>query len=441
MIHLFVNFLKNLLFVLNMSWIFVYEYLLYRIFNDSYVFALRLTDKLAENNILYVKIFQAIALNYNLIDDKINEELLKYTDKVPWSKKEIDFTTLFQLEDEMNISFDYGIFPINSGMVSLVFKVRDIYKNKDIIIKMKRNNIELKLKEGLDKIKFTIKLLTYLPLFNSYKDNINNIVDKNIALIMNQTNFDLEIKNMIKIKNNCRNLKYIIVPEVQHYVTKKYPNIIFMDYIEGLKVDKIEKNDYDDFAKQVLKFGIVTTMIHGFSHGDLHCGNILFIKDSEDDKYPFKIGVLDFGIMYEIDDIFRNNLFSILTDIFTTPSEIIVKNILETGLIEPIEMIKKLPKQHYESISNMIKNILDDTLYSSKTANQSKIYFFIKKLNEYLKSNELLNYGIKPSDNFIKTQLALAMAHGITLTLCKNEFIPLIEKVIDELFHTNLLEK
>jgi hypothetical protein len=138
-----------------------------------------------------VKIFQAIALNYSLIDDKINDELLKYTDNAPWSKKEIDFTTLFQLEDEMNISFDYGIFPINSGMVSLVFKVRDIYKNKDIIIKMKRNNIELKLKEGLDKIKFTIKLLTYLPLFNSYKDNINNIVDKNISLIMNQTNFDL----------------------------------------------------------------------------------------------------------------------------------------------------------------------------------------------------------------------------------------------------------
>lgn len=440
MINLF-YFFQNLFFVFNVGWICFYEYILYRIFNDPYAFALRLTDKLSESNILYVKIFQAIALNYNIIDDKINEELLKYTDNAPWTRKEIDMNTLYHLEDDMNISFDYGFDPINSGMVSLVFKARDKYKNKDIIIKMKRNGIEIKLKKGLDKINFTIKLLSYLPFFNHYKDNINNIIDKNISLIMNQTNFDLEIKNMIKIKNNCRNLKYIVIPEVQPYVTKKYPNVIFMDYIEGLKINQIKTKDYNDFAKQVLKFGIVTTLIHGFSHGDLHSGNILFIKDNQDEKYPFKIGVLDFGIMYEIDNIFRDKLFGIFTDIFTTSSEILVDKILETGLIEPMEIIKSLPKIHYQNISNIIKNILDDTLHNSKTANQSKIYYFINNLNDYLKSNELLNYGIKPSDNFVKTQLALAMAHGITLTLCKDEFIPLIEKVIDELFHTNLLEK
>jgi len=186
MINLF-NCLKNLFFVFNVSWIFIYEFILYKIFDDLNIFAIRLTDKLAEINILYVKIFQAIALNYNLIDEKINGELLKYTDKAPWSKKEIDFNTLFNLEDDMNISFDYGFFPINSGMISLVFKARDKYKNKDMIIKMKRSGIELKLKEGLDRINFIIKLLSYLPIFNSYKDNINQIVNKNMNLILDQT--------------------------------------------------------------------------------------------------------------------------------------------------------------------------------------------------------------------------------------------------------------
>ena len=181
-------------------------------------------------------------------------------------------------------------------------------------------------------------------------------------------------------------------------------------------------------------------MIHGFSHGDLHSGNILFIKDKEDEKYPLKIGILDFGIMYEIESQFREKLFGILTEIFTAPAEIIVEKIIDTGLLEPIDIIKNLPKNHYQNITKMITSILNDTLHDTKTANQSKIYYFIKNLNQYLKSNELLNYGIKPSDNFLKTQLALAMAHGITLTLCKDEFIPIIEKVIDELFHTNLLQ-
>lgn len=435
-----IHFFKNLYFAINMCWIFLYEFVLYKIFDDSYAFTLRITDKLANNNILYVKIFQAIALNYSLINDKINDELLKFTDNAPWERKEIDYDTLYKLEDEMNISFQYGFEPINSGMISLVFKAKDMYKNKDVIIKMKRNNIELRLKDGLDKIKFMIKIMSYLPLLNHYKDNINEIVNKNMSLIMDQTDFDMEIKNMIRIKQNCRNLGYVIIPEVQHYITKKYTNIIFMDFIEGLKINKVNESEYNEFAKQVLKFGIVTTMIHGFSHGDLHCGNILFIKDKEDNKYPHKIGILDFGIMYEIESKFREKLFGILSEIFTSPAEIIVEKIIDSGLIEPIDIIKNLPQIHYQNISNMIISILNDTLHNSKNVNQSKIYYFLKNLNEYLKSNHLLKYGIKPSDNFVKTQLALAMAHGITLTLCKNDFISIIEKVSNELFHTDLLK-
>ena len=43
------------------------------------------------------------------------------------------------------------------------------------------------------------------------------------------------------------------------------------------------------------------------------------------------------------------------------------------------------------------------------------------------------------SDNFIKIQLVLAMSHGVTLTLCDNEFMDLADKVINELFHTNMI--
>jgi predicted unusual protein kinase regulating ubiquinone biosynthesis (AarF/ABC1/UbiB family) len=438
------EFLKNMFFVLSLSFTFLYEYLLFLVFDDIYVFSLRITEKLVNSNILYVKIFQAIALNYNLIDERINEELMKYTDNAPWDKNEIDFDTLYKLEDTMNISFEYGFEPINSGMISLVFKAKDRKLDKDIIIKMKRNNIEYKIKEGLEKIKFLFNLLSYLPRFKPYKDNINDLIDKNVYLIKNQTNFESEVNNMIKMKENCKNLKYVIIPDVYPNITQKYPNIIMMEFIEGLKINKVDEADYNDFAKQVLKFGIVSILIHGFSHGDLHCGNILFVKDDNNDinnKCKYKIGILDFGIIYEIESKFREKLFGILTEIFTSSAEIIAEKIIDTGLIEPLDIIKNLPKNHYQSISNMIINILNDTIYNSrlKYVDQSQVYYFIKKLEKYIKSNELLKYGIKPSTNFVKTQLALAMAHGVTLTLCKKDFIALFEKVTNELFHTNLL--
>ena len=60
------------------------------------------------------------------------------------------------------------------------------------------------------------------------------------------------------------------------------------------------------------------------------------------------------------------------------------------------------------------------------------------KLNEYLNKKELHNIGIRPSDNFIKTQLVLAMAHGVTLKLCKGDFLTLIDNTLNEVFHTKM---
>jgi hypothetical protein len=85
------------------------------------------------------------------------------------------------------------------------------------------------------------------------------------------------------------------------------------------------------------------------------------------------------------------------------------------------------------------EEIIADTIHSSKKANQIQIYKFVSKLKEYLSKDELANIGIRPSDDFVKSQLVLAMSHGVTLTLCKDDFITLMDKVINELFHTKML--
>ena len=56
-----------------------------------------------------------------------------------------------------------------------------------------------------------------------------------------------------------------------------------------------------------------------------------------------------------------------------------------------------------------------------------------------MSKNELLQLGLRPSENFVKTQLALAMSHGVTLTLCKDDYINLTDQVLNELFHTKFL--
>jgi hypothetical protein len=68
-----------------------------------------------------------------------------------------------------------------------------------------------------------------------------------------------------------------------------------------------------------------------------------------------------------------------------------------------------------------------------------QIYKFISQFKNYISQSEIANFGLRPSDNFVKTQLVLAMAHGVTLTLCKDDYVTLADKVIAELFHTNMI--
>jgi predicted unusual protein kinase regulating ubiquinone biosynthesis (AarF/ABC1/UbiB family) len=241
------------------------------------------------------------------------------------------------------------------------------------------------------------------------------------------------------MKNNCKNLKYVKIPNVFHEVTQKNPNFIMMEYIDGIKINEIKKEDYEGFASSVIKFGFVTSIIHGVTHADLHSGNILFIKDENDAKYKYKIGVLDFGIIYNIDSSYKGILFDIFTEFFSVPAKVSAEKLLHSGLIEPLDVFNNMPKEHYNNILHFTTEIIDETINSSKKANQIQIYKFMSKFKEYMSNSEISNMGLKPSDMFVKMQLVLAMSHGVTLTLCKDDFVSVADKVVNELFHTNII--
>jgi predicted unusual protein kinase regulating ubiquinone biosynthesis (AarF/ABC1/UbiB family) len=431
--------LKGVLFLLNVLFIFGTEALIYSFFRDYEFLIDRLTMRLSSINILCVKIFQAFALNNSLIDEKINNKLLQFTDNAPWNFSDINLSELIEISDKYNLYLKGGYeVPINAGMISLVFKAynRDDL-SKPVIIKMKRNNIDQKLNDAIDNLLFSINLLSCIPVFKKYQ--LDEVINKNIEIIRHQTNFLEEVDNMNRIKTNCKNLKYIKIPLAKREVTEEYPNCILMEFIEGIKVGQIKKEDYEGFAKQVMKFGFVTTIVHGVTHGDLHGGNILFIKDKNDEKYPYKIGVIDFGIIYEVESKYKGLLFDILTQMFDAdPKESAIK-LLNSGIIDPPNILQQIPKEDYENIVNFTSEFIYETVNSSKKANQVQIYKFLSKLKDYLINSKISNIGIRPSDNFVKTQLVLAMSHGVTLTLCNDDFMGLADKVINELFHTNMI--
>lgn len=430
---------KKILFLLNIIYIFVYEFFIYYLFNDYQSFIDRLTKKLSSVNILCVKIFQAFALNNSLIDDNINNKLLKFTDNAPWKYSDIHYEQLKEVINKYKLCLtDSNMVPINSGMISLVFKATSFVEpSKKFIIKMKRKNIETKLCESIDNLLFLSHILSNIPFISKYQ--LDDLVRKNIETIKHQTNFMEEIDNLNLIRENCKNIKYVKIPNVVREITEKYPDLILMEYIEGIKINEIDEQDYEPFAKLVIKFGLVTTLIHGVTHGDLHSGNILFIKDVHDVKYPHKIGVIDFGIIHKVENSHKTILFDILTQLFEMPPRESAEKLLNSGLLEPPNILSQIPKEEYNNILNVTEEIIQETIFQSKKANQLQIYKFLHKLKGHLSNKILSNIGIRPSDAFVKSQLVIAMAHGITLKLCNDEFIKLMDNCLNELFQTQIL--
>ena len=430
--------LNEFLTISKIIWIFFSETIFYFIFKDYSNFIKRLTKNLAEVNILYVKIFQAIASNNNFIDENTNLELLKFTDNAPWNYNDIQFYELIELEEKYNLQIENGYEkPINSGMISLVYKGYKKSNGIPIIIKMKRKNIEIKLNNAIENLKTFLYFLSFIPIIHKYQ--IKELIEKNIEIIKHQTNFKEEVNNILTIKRNCANLKYVKIPEVYPDVTNQYNDFIMMEYIDGIKINEVKKEDYIGFSKQVIKFGLVSTIVHGVCHGDLHSGNILFIKDNDDAKYPYKIGVIDFGIIFELDNEYKETIFNLFTNILKISPTESITYILNSNIIEPPNIMKQIPVEYYNSIVKNGSNLLNDAINDSKKINQIQVFEFLSMLKEYLNNSELQKLGIRPSNSFVKSQFVLAMAHGVTMTLCKDNYKSLFNEVLNELFHTDLI--
>jgi predicted unusual protein kinase regulating ubiquinone biosynthesis (AarF/ABC1/UbiB family) len=434
-----------------------------------------LTYKLAKVNILCIKIFQAISLNIN---KSINDELIKYTDHVPYSiEDDIDIDNLMDLVSHEGLEIDVNK-PIASGMISIVYKalVQNPKENEALykIIKVKRKNIEQKLEESIKNMGFLIKVFLGFIYFLSYFNpdlqiidlNISDVFNKNIDLINEQLDFNKEVENMKEMKESYKNNDYINIPEVFENVTKKYNGMILMEYIDGVSIEKVEEIEYEKYAKLLFTFSYSSLLIKGIIHGDLHPGNILFIKEksekrekgergekgeitnndnndndnNEDNDFIYKIGIIDFGLVYKLDDDFKYKFSEIFIDVYSKPVIVVASNILICGIFEPIETIINLPEKHKKNIIQLMANKLDDIFYTNKKNGLVNIFDFMIKLKDYFNENNLKRYNIQMSKNFLKIQMVMAMNQGLGLILCKNNNIEMINSVIREMFHLDLID-
>lgn len=385
--------------------------------------------KFSRENIFFIKFFQAVCTtSHPLLTDDILEFLNTFTDNAPYIDSEIDVESLERLIQDYSIEIKKPFVPIKSGTISLIFegiltsnKGEELY----VIIKCKRIGID-------DKIKFAIRNMNNLILLTKVIPHIKNlniydIYNENKQSIVDQLYFQKEVENIEKyyLKWNKPGLDYIKIPKVYSEITKQIPNIIVMERIVGNTIYNIEINDKERYAKLLAKFNFKSVFYDSMYHGDIHPGNLFFIKelkvkstsdDDDDDnteysddnndddfkKYKYKIGIIDFGITGNISREMQNTIFNLFKGLYEKKHENVAHCIIN-NLVEPKD--KLTPKKKDEIIDIISK-------YSERHFGKETHRFL--DAEDIIKINKILfDFGVEFSKDFCKIELSFAISDSV----------------------------
>jgi len=425
---------RNIVFLFKIMWVFFIEFFNYIFFQNYDNFMEGILIRLSHLNILYVKVFQALSFSKEMISEELNNKMIRYTDHVPWTCEDMNPELLEQVKRKYKIKFKGGYdLPIRSGMISLIYK--GVRNGKDVILKMKRKDIAIRLEDAVDNLLFVIYLFSFIP---NYDFDIPKIIRENTEMIVNQTDFIKEMKNTKLMRKNCERLKYVKIPEVYEEVTEEFKDVILMDFIDGERIDKIGLEEYESYAKQVVKFGLTTLLIHGVVHGDLHSGNIIFVKDDNDKKYPYKIGVIDFGIIMKIGNEYKNELIDVITNYLTETGEATIDKIFRSSIIRPRGIVDKIDPLEYKNLLKICGDAVEKAKDNKITVDCNALFETMKDVMKLINTDKYKELGITFSSDYLKTQMIMAMTNGLTMTLCKNTYNVVLEAALNELFHLDI---
>ena len=420
--------LKN---ISNLLYIFISEIVKFNIDNilykknlDRIKLVKAITYKLENKNIIYLKLFQSLCLEKNILYENEKEYLLKYTDNVPYINEEINYQLLNTLESKYNIFIETSN-PINSGIIGIVFNGLDKNNNSNVIIKMLKKDIKQRLISVCNELKLLSYIISYIPYLKNF--NLYDLLLDNQEILLNQVNFVNETSNIEIFKSKNNNIAEFKIPSVYKEITNDLKDVIVMENIKGLTIKDIENfSEYDktEFGKLILKFGYISVLYNSAVHCDVHPGNIFFYKNDLNSDLPlYQIGLIDFGIVSYPSKESQNNFYK-----FFYNTEII-KNFDNI-----FDKIKYFIESKGEINDNIINELEEKLIYGlKKYAAKSEIVNFFNYLNKTLNS-----YNLSLTKEFNQIVLSLQIVGGLSKKLTKDIHIEQI-KVFEELIQANKL--
>jgi len=398
----------------------------------------RVGTKLANTNVYYIKLFQAIAYSSDITSDNGDLETFfrDYTDRVAFTDAEYRTSELAELSEYAS-SIGYTLSlepaePVKSGSISLVFygqlTATTATTATPIVVKYLRANMRERVLDSINKFKYLIWCLNKIPSLRYL--HLTDIYNEQRVMMMDQIDFAKEAACLAEVHDNCRETRCIKVPIVYPEFTAKFPNVIVMERLVGKTLDQLDDRTKDHFCRSLASGLIKTVFIDGIYHCDMHPGNALFIEEkekneAENETVNYRIGMLDFGIIGRASVEDREVSYALFHSVINKDGDG-AANIIMESYAEPCDTSIAHDKTDPEMLDEL-RRYMRRKVEINVTCFSAEDVCFMNK--------QLIKNNLKIARSFTKFELALSVCDNMCKKLAVNRsYINHLSDIIGDTF-------
>ncbi|KAL0721461.1 hypothetical protein Bca4012_036060 [Brassica carinata] len=244
----------------------------------------------------FIKIGQQFSTRVDILPQEYVDQLSELQDQVPPFSSA---TALSIVEEELGASvddifdrFDYE--PIAAASLGQVHRAR--LKGQEIVIKVQRPGLKDLFDIDLKNLRVIAEYLQKVdPKSDGAKRDWVAIYDECASVLYQEIDYTKEAANSELFANNFKDLEYVKVPSIYWEYTT--PQVLTMEYVPGIKINKIQALDQlgvdrKRLGRYAVESYLEQILSHGFFHADPHPGNI-----AVDDVNGGRLIFYDFGMM------------------------------------------------------------------------------------------------------------------------------------------------
>ncbi|XP_021274475.1 uncharacterized protein LOC110409453 [Herrania umbratica] len=282
----------------------------------------------------FIKIGQQFSTRVDILAQEYVDQLSELQDQVPPFPSE---TAVSIVEEELGASvdnifdqFDYE--PIAAASLGQVHRAR--LKGQEVVIKVQRPGLKDLFDIDLKNLRVIAEYLQKVdPKSDGAKRDWVAIYDECASVLYQEIDYTKEAANAELFAGNFKGMDYVKVPTI--YWDYTTPQVLTMEYVPGIKINKIQALDQlgvdrKRLGRYAVESYLEQILSHGFFHADPHPGNI-----AVDDVNGGRLIFYDFGMMGSISSNIREGLLEAFYGVYEKDPERVLQAMIQMGVLVP----------------------------------------------------------------------------------------------------------